>query len=169
MKILYICFIAALFFVVSCTKSTIQNVHDLSGAWKVMEIRVKTPDKEFLNSQPQPGLFLFTRHHYSMVWMPGNEPPKDFAHKWYPSDEEKIRSFNSIIVNSGTYRYTDSTLTTTPIVAKTPEFIGGSATYTFHLKKDTLYMKLIDTYSHDGIEDEGVAYYRSELKLYRQI
>lgn len=168
MKMLNICFFITFSLVLSCAKVAIKIGQELGGAWKVVEIRVKTTDKEFINSQPQPGLFLFTQNHYSMVWMPGDDPPKDFAHTWHPSDEEKVKSFNSIIVNSGTYQYTDSTLTTIPAVAKTPEFINGSATYSYQLKKDTLYMKLIDTYSHDGIMDEGVVYYQSSLKLYRQ-
>ena len=102
-----------------------------------------------------------------MVWMPLDQPLADFAEIWRPTDEEKVHSWNSIVVNSGTYAFTDSTVTTYPIVAKTPEFVGGSAVYTYRVEGDTLFMEVTDTVSHSGVQDPGIGVLRLLTTLVR--
>jgi len=62
-------------------------------------------------------------------------------------------------VNSGTYETVDSTLIVRPLTAKTPEYVGGRATYIFHVEGDRLRLELLDTFAHDGTEDQGIARY----------
>ncbi len=133
----------------------------------MVKVRLATPREEYVNANPQPGLFVFTRGHYSMVWMPWEDPLNDFAETWKPTDEEKLHSWNSIVVNTGTYSISDSTLTTWPMVAKTPEFIGGESVYTYRVEGDTLWLEMFDTYSHDGIQDPGIGRFTMPLKLVR--
>jgi len=139
----------------------------LIGVWKIEQTRTVGPDVDVINNQPQPGLYIFTAGFYSMVWTPGREPRKDSATLWEPTDAEKIRNFNTIVVNSGTYETVDSTLIVRPLTAKTPEYVGGHATYTYRVEGDKLRLELLDTFAHDGTEDQGIARYRTTLWLRR--
>ena len=139
----------------------------LEGSWVMTEIAVISERGENRYPDPAPGLFIFDKSHYSMVWMPLTEVPPDFEEIWRPTDEEKAAAFNSIVVNSGTYTYTDTTVTTVPTVAKTPEFIGGHAVYTYRVEGDTLWIDMTDTVSRDGVQDPGIGLFRMPLKLVR--
>ena len=153
-----------------CTQYTTdvpESGSPLAGSWVMKEISVISERGENTYPDPAPGLFVFGESHYSMVWMPLTEIPPDFEEIWKPTDEEKAAAFNSIVVNSGTYTYTDTTVTTIPTVAKTPEFIGGFAVYTYTVDGDTLRMEMIDTVSRGGIRDPGVGVFSMPLKLVR--
>ena len=139
----------------------------LIGVWRVAEVRYTGPGLDVTNANPQPGLHIFTPSHYSMVWMPVRERPADAADRWVLTDEEKVRAFGSIIVNSGTYELTDSTIVTHPYVAKTPEFIGGRAVHEYRVDGDTLHMTLVDAYAHDGVLDSGARTWRIVRTLVR--
>ncbi len=139
----------------------------LEGSWAMTEIVVISERGENRYPDTAPGLFIFDKSHYSMVWMPLTEIPPDFEEIWRPTEEEKAAAYSSIVVNSGTYTYTDTTVTTIPTVAKTPEFIGGYAVYTYRVEGDTLWMDMTDTVSRDGVQDPGVGLFRMPLKLIR--
>jgi hypothetical protein len=88
----------------------------------------------------QPNLFLFTDRHYSMMRVTGNQP-RTLAAKDSVTDAEKLAAYDSFVANSGTYEVADSTLTTHPIVARSPNFMsGGSDKYTFRVSGDTLWL-----------------------------
>jgi Lipocalin-like domain len=145
----------------------IPSPNPIHGVWKVVEIRQEVSGKEYNNTEPQPGLMIFTQDYYSMVWMPLNRVQPDNATTWHPIDAEKIQQFNSIVVNSGSYSLSDSRLTTFPIVAKTPEFIGGKAEYLWKSAQDTLRLELVNIYSRDGVLDEESLKFRTTLFLVR--
>lgn len=144
-----------------------QSPNSIQGVWKIVEIRLEVSGKEYINPEPQPGLMIFTRDYYSMVWMPLDKVQPDNASIWHPTDAEKIQQFNSIVVNSGSYTLSDSELTTFPIVAKTPEYIGGKADFLWKVDQDTLRLKAVVTYSRDGILDEEQQKFRTTLILVR--
>jgi hypothetical protein len=143
----------------------IPSPNPIQGVWKVVEIRQEVSGKEYRNTEPQPGLMIFTRDYYSMVWMPLDRVQPDNATIWQPTDTEKIQQFNSIVVNSGSYTLSDSQLTAFPIVAKTPEFVGGKADYLWKSAQDTLHLKILSIYSRDGEPDDGAQKVRTTLLL----
>lgn len=139
----------------------------IAGAWKVVQIDVISERGENSYPDPAPGLVIFGERHYSMVWMLLTEAPEAFEEIWKPTDEEKAAAFSSIIVNSGAYTLSDSLLTTFPTVAKTPEFIGGRATYAWSVSGDTLRLDMTDCLSSGGVRDPGVGVVRIPLTLVR--
>jgi hypothetical protein len=139
----------------------------LQGVWKVVQIQLAVSGKEYINAGPQPGMMIFTKEYYSMVWMPQEKKQPDNATVWQPTDTEKIQQFNSLIVNSGNYTLSDSLLTTFPIVAKTPEFIGGKASYHWSINQDTLQLIVREIYSRNGVLDEGAQKFQTTLLLVR--
>jgi lipocalin-like protein len=121
---------------VSAQTSTKQSIE---GAWKVAEIVVTGPDAENVTS-PQPGLVIFARKHYSMMWIPGNQPRSLFKGDSGPTNEEKVAAYDSFVANSGTYELKGDTLTLHPIVARSPNFMasGRVATYQVKIEATTL-------------------------------
>lgn len=152
---------------VSCQRAGGPARNPLEGVWKIVEIKTAGPEGEATNSDPQPNLYIFTATHYSMVWVPGRETRKPSAKTWFPTNDEKVKDFDTIIVNSGTYELTDTLLTVRPTAAKTPEYVGGRGIYEYRVEADTLWLNLVDLYSSDEVQDPYVLYYRNPLKLVR--
>ena len=73
----------------------------IEGAWKVTEIVVTGTDASNV-ANPQPGLMIFARKHYSAMWVQGNQPRSLFKGE-DPTDQEKIAAYDSFVANSGTY------------------------------------------------------------------
>ncbi len=110
----------------------------LEGAWSIASIHVSGPDSA-ANTTVQPNLFLFGEKHYSMMRATGNQP-RTLAATNSPTDAEKLAAYNSFIANSGTYEVADSTLTIHPVVARSPNYMGGSDIYHFRISGDTLWL-----------------------------
>ena len=109
----------------------------LEGAWRVAEI-VVTGAGASNTPNPQPGLLIFTRTHYSFMWVPGNQPRTLFKAE-DPTNDEKIMAFDSFVGNTGTYEVSGPTLTTRPTVARFPNCMGGAfLRYQFHVQGNTL-------------------------------
>ena len=62
-----------------------------------------------------------------------------------------VTAFESIIVNSGTYEVSGSRLIVRPVVAKTPEFMGGRQTYEYRIDGDLLSLETVELLSRDGV------------------
>jgi hypothetical protein len=109
----------------------------LEGAWKVAEI-VVTGAGASNTPNPQPGLFIFTRTHYSLMWAPGNQPRPLFKAE-EPTNAEKTVAFDSFVGNTGTYEASGTTLTIRPMVARFPNCMGGAfMRYQFRVEGNTL-------------------------------
>jgi hypothetical protein len=106
--------------VVSAQSSTKKPIE---GVWKVTEIVVTGANASNV-ANPQPGLFIFAQKHYSVMWVPGNQPRSLFKGE-SPTDQEKIAAYDSFVANSGTYEVDGATLTLHPVVARSPNFMAG--------------------------------------------
>ena len=123
---------------------TAQTTPSIQGVWRITEI-VVTGDGAGVNKTPQPGLLLFTKQHYSMVYLNASSARKDFgaaANTNKLTDAEKVARFEAwdvLTANSGTYQLKGSTLTTRPLVAKNPSVMSGPAqTREFKIEGNTL-------------------------------
>src|SRR2546426_6151971 len=111
----------------------------IEGAWKVTEIVVTGTDASNV-ANPQPGLIIFARKHYSVMWVPGNQPRSLFKGE-DPTNEEKVAAYDSFIANSGTYEVEGATLTLHPMVARSPNFMaGGVSKYQLRIEGTTLWL-----------------------------
>ena len=120
-----------------------QGTPSIQGAWRVTEVTV-TGAGASTNKSPQPSLYLFTKQHYSIMFVRGSAPRKDFAEAANPgklTDVEKLARFESydpFTANSGTYQISGNTLTTHPEVAKRPAVMGSTGTVEFKIEGNTL-------------------------------
>jgi len=111
----------------------------IEGVWKVAEIVVTGADASNV-AKAQPGLFIFARGHYSILYIPGSEPRALFKAE-EPTNDEKIAGFDSFVGNAGTYEVTGSTLMIRPMVARFPNFMaGGFSKYQFRIEGKTLWL-----------------------------
>lgn len=135
----------------ACEQPAARDPAGVAGVWQIKEI-VSKDGSGPATQKPLPSLVIFTPRHYSMVWALGTESRRAFAERWNPTDAEKIERYNSFVVNSGTYEITDSTLTAHPIVARVPEFMGGTLVCEYRVEEDTLWLTMVDEYSYDGVQ-----------------
>jgi hypothetical protein len=100
-----------------------QTKTPVEGVWKVAEVQMTGANAAPI-SDPQPGLYIFTRGYYSVALVNGTQerpaipPPKDPPRL---TDAEKITRYehwSSFSANSGTYEIKGSMLIRRPIVAK---------------------------------------------------
>lgn len=97
----------------------------LEGAWRVAEKIVVTGPGTSTTPYPQLGLFIFTRTHYSFFWIPGSKPRTLFKAEG-PTNDEKILAYDSFAGTTGTYEVSGTTLTVRPVVARSPNCMGGA-------------------------------------------
>ena len=112
----------------------------LEGVWKPVQIVVDSgPNRGRHTNDVQPGQLIFTKHHYSMMFVQGFKArpiPSDTA-----TDQELGAAFLPFTANGGTYARKGSTLTLSPTVAKHPRVMSGTSPLilTIRTKGDTLW------------------------------
>ena len=106
------------------------------GAWRVTEIADASGPAI---TNPQPGLYTFTRQHYSFVRINGTRPLPAYPSNDKATDADKVAVFNALYLNSGTYTVTANRLATKAMVAKSAFAIGGQGNqYEFTVSGNTL-------------------------------
>jgi hypothetical protein len=130
-------FLGLCVFALNATTVFGQTKTPLTGAWKVTEIA--NPDGPPLTN-PQAGLYVFTEKHYSAVRLNGTKPLPSYPSNDVATDAEKVASFNTIYVNTGSYAVSGNKLTLSPTVAKSAFAMmpGRTIEYEFTVKGDTL-------------------------------
>jgi hypothetical protein len=111
----------------------------LDGVWKLVEVTTTNDEGTNTNSVDQPNLTIFTDGHYASLNVFGDEPRAQLPDD--PSDELVLAAWRQFNANAGTYVVSGSDLTTTVVVAKSPNATANQNTNTssFELDGDTLY------------------------------
>ena len=108
----------------------------LVGAWRVTEF-ADANGQPITN--PQPGLYVFARQHYSFARIQGTRPLPDYPSNDKATDADKVAVFNALYLNSGTYTVTGNSFATKAMVAKSKFAIGGAGNqYDFSVTGNTL-------------------------------
>jgi len=95
----------------------------LVGAWRVTEF-ADANAAPITNAQP--GLYIFSRQHYSFTHIQGTRPLPAYPSNDKATDADKVAVFNALYLNAGTYTVTGNTLATKAMVAKSAFAIGGA-------------------------------------------
>ena len=101
----------AVFVAVATLSGQAVPVNPLVGAWKI--------------DGAQPGLYIFTKQHYSFARIQG-EPLPDYPSNDKATDAQKVAVFNTLYLNSGTYTVSGNMLATKAMMAKSKFAIGGA-------------------------------------------
>ena len=135
--------VAALLVVATSGDARAQAAASLQGVWRVTEVVVTGANAE-TNTSPQPGLYLFTKKHYSLTTVNSTAPRKNFDAARDPdklTDAEKIARYevwDEFSANAGTYEVSGNTVTARPVVAKNPAVMGPAITREFRIEGNTL-------------------------------
>jgi hypothetical protein len=111
----------------------------LQGAWQVVETTTTGPKAS--TDKTQPGLFLFTAKHYSMVRIQSVTARQDFKDPANVTEAEALAVWGPLQAQSGTYEVSGGMLTTNPMVAKNPQVMRAGRkpdVYAFTLQGETL-------------------------------
>ena len=115
----------------------------LEGAWQVVARSGADSDTNLTETSTQPGLYIFGKQYYSMMYVPGSEPRALFEGTFDEvTDSEKVQAYDTFIANSGTYEISESNITTTPAMAKNPNFMTGSqsSSFSYRIEADSLWL-----------------------------
>jgi len=129
------------------TPEAAMPANSLAGAWEVTAI--ENVDGSVIDPA-QPGLFVFTDRHYSAVFTTSADARPPSATPFAATDEEALAQFRNLIVNTGTYTVDGQTVTFRPMVARSPEFIGGDAAAGFAVDGDRLILRFRRIVNADG-------------------
>ncbi|MBI3046941.1 MAG: hypothetical protein HYY76_01395 [Acidobacteria bacterium] len=121
---------------VGATVSGQQPANPLIGAWRVAEF--SAPNGTTITN-PQPGLYVFARQHYSFGRIQGTQPLPDYPSNDKATPAQKVAAFDALYFNSGTYTVTGNRLSTIATVAKSKFAIGSPGNqYEFTISGNTL-------------------------------
>ncbi len=120
----------------------------LQGVWS--QTATDPGDGSPVIDPSQPGLYIFAQGYYSAVYAISTEPRVLAEIAFQPTPEEMVAQHESIIVNTGTYEISGSTVTFRPIIAKSPGFVGGQSTSEFQTDGDTLTLTIQTVVAADG-------------------
>ncbi|MFK7936682.1 MAG: lipocalin-like domain-containing protein [Saprospiraceae bacterium] len=168
----FVTYISLCCLIVSCQESnTIKSASiptsPLFGSWQMEEIHWITPDTTYSIPTAQPGIFMLNEASYTIIWTPTQEPRIPFDTLAKPTAAEMQAGFRSIVFNSGSYELSDSTLTTTAMVAKVPGFEGGKQFYRYQIEQDQLTLQMFDETYPDGGKPEWYGKVETQFKLKR--
>ena len=122
----------------------------LDGAWTVVEITKVNGDSTQIVNNPQPGIWIFSDDSYSATWSLSSDVRDTYAQPFSPTQDEMIKAYQTIVVNTGTYELTDTTMTTYPVLARVPAFSGGKSVWDFRLESDIIFLTIREEYSKKG-------------------
>lgn len=127
--------LVALAVTVAATVSGQQPANPLLGAWRVTELT----DANGTIGNPQPGLYIFAKQHYSFVRIQGTRPLPDYPSNDKATDADKVAVFNALYMNTGSYTLSGNRLATVAMVAKSKFAMGGQGNqYDFAISGNTL-------------------------------
>jgi hypothetical protein len=145
---LYLCLTTSLLLLMACAKTpepaktTEEAAPTIQGVWETEEIETIGGQDAGINSSPQPGLYIFTKQHYSIMFVGGTEPRPLFKTAT-PSEKEITGAYNALIANAGTYELEGSNIVMHPSVAKDPNLMsGGSISFMYQLADNSLSLVL---------------------------
>src|SRR5689334_21129927 len=108
----YLMMLLALVVATSTISGQSAATNPLVGAWKV--------------ESAQPGLYIFTKQHYSFARIQGDKPLPVYPSNGNATAADKTNVFNALYLNTGTYMVTGNKLATRVMVAKSKFAISGA-------------------------------------------
>lgn len=153
----------------SCNNSKEKHQNDekssILGTWEMKSIHWITKDTTYSIDIAQPGMLMLNSDSYAIMWTPIKEPRTPFQNLSKPTDKEIMSGFRSIVFNAGTYKYTDSTITTTAKIAKVPGFEGGRQFYNYKLDDKIMELTMFDEIYPDGTRPEWYGEFQTKFVL----
>ena len=120
----------------------------LEGAWQVYQVTISRGAAFRTDTNPSPGLLIFSDGHYGMFVNAGDRPDVPPGSGPLATDELKLAAFASFIANAGTYEVSGSKLTLHLMLARSPSGVGSRPEFEYQIDGDKL---ITTTTSNAGI------------------
>lgn len=121
----------------------------VEGVWSLTEITT-TGDKGTTRQMTQPSMYLFTKKHYSIIYVSSSDPRADMDLAAATADDLRNIFVNSFVANAGTYEIKAGKITMHPMVAKAPSFMKAGTFTTSSVKIDGNMMTLVSESNNNG-------------------
>jgi hypothetical protein len=129
-----------------------QGKSGVEGVWQLSEMSGTVSDgKVHTEAATQPSMYLFTKSHYSIIYVAADKPRMMMEDYNKATKEELLETFvHQFIANAGTYDVKGGKLTLHPTVAKSPGYMkeGTWSAYTMKVSGNT--MTLVSDSSNSG-------------------
>ena len=130
----------------------------VEGVWALTEITTTGPNGS-TEQMSQPSMYLFTKKHYSIIYVASDTPRNSTTDSSKMSAEELRSVFvDSFIANAGTYELKAGKLTVHPMVAKSPSYMQPSVFSTSSVKIVGNMMTLVSDSSNTGPSTNPTTY-----------
>lgn len=133
-------------------KHELEN-NPLKGSWRIDQLHYLRTDTTIKVKVSQ-GRFIFSDRHYHLIYNPWIEKRRPFVSLSYPTTEEMVHAFQTLVFNSGEYTFADSTITALPDIARVPGFEGGRQYYTYRAVGDEMTLTMYDETYPDGTKPD---------------
>ena len=139
-------------FLAGCASSAPANVpssHAFVGTWALQRTEAFDRAGESVYAPTvQTGLLILTESHYALMWTRMPRPPATVP--WNATEAERLARDATMIAHAGRYHLRGDALVMLPETAKSPEFVGGSESFTVCVDARALYLTATDARSLDG-------------------
>lgn len=151
--------LAALIAILSFS-SFAQSKSGIEGVWQLTEMSGSGPDgKTESEKATQPSMYMFTKKHYSIIYVAADKPRMAMDDYSKASKEELLATFvQQFIANAGTYEVKSGKLTTHPIVAKSPGYMKEGTWSAYAMKVDGNTLTLTSDSSNSGPSKNPITY-----------
>lgn len=143
----------AVILVLSCAVSSQQ----LKGVWRLDEIKTTGTDGQ-TTKMTQPSMYLFTKSHYSIIYVRGDKPRSTDDPAKMTAAQLLDVYVSSFIANAGTYDLKAGTLTTKVMVAKSPTYMQGGNWTSYKVKVTGNHLTLTTTATNGGPVKDPTTY-----------
>lgn len=127
-----------------------QGKSGIEGAWQLTQVTTTGPNGATM-AATQPSMYLFTKNHYSIIYV-ASDKPRPVMDDYSKATQEQLYSIfvDDFIANAGTYEVKAGKLTVHPMVAKSPGYMqpGTWATSSMMMKGNM--MTLVTENSSSG-------------------
>ena len=142
--------ILILFVILALAASATAQSKKIEGVWRLNEITT-TGTNGSTKQITQPSLYLFTKKHYSIIYV-SSDSPRPVIEDLSTASSADLRNIfvTSFIANAGTYEMKDGKLTMRPVVAKSPTFMQAGNFLTMSVKIGGNMLTLTSDSSNNG-------------------
>lgn len=123
--------------VLMAVPSVLAQADQLIGVWKIIEVKLPAnPDRNLearTITDPQPGLVIFTKRHYSWQEVAPRKPRLDLPRQG-GTDAQLLEVMRRFLSNGGPYEVKESTIILRPMVAKMPYVMAPDFSSSFDFK-----------------------------------
>lgn len=142
--------ILCMFALMLLSPAAIGQTGSIQGVWKAVEVTT-TGEKGANKAVTQPSMYLFTKKHYSIIYVSSDAArpvPEDVSKM--TADELRAVFVRDFVANAGTYEMKGGKLTLRPLVAKSPNVMKSGAFHTSAITISGNTMTMVSESSDEG-------------------